>query len=153
MFDAELAELAQAVRSGATLRVFLALPVRLDFVAWRRVDQTELAHLLGMDQASVSRAMAELHRLGVLARKGKAPLVLWRFTTKTAWRGRAAAFQKAARSEPVATAVNERPAPIVAEVILWKAPCARNGGRRRRCTQLAAALRFRPIPSSASTSA
>ncbi len=86
-FSEATAELAKRLTSGATLRVMLVLPQHLNYETFKRLDQSSLAGELGMTQASVSRALTELHEQGVVERKGAGPVTEWRLSSDYGWRG------------------------------------------------------------------
>jgi hypothetical protein len=93
MFDSSRRMLLQ-IKNASTLHVFLALPDYLNWTEFRQLNQTDLAEELGITQASVSRAMAELHTMGVVLRKGKKAATLWKLTTKFWWKGTVGQFNR-----------------------------------------------------------
>jgi hypothetical protein len=111
--------LAQTIKHAATLRVLHALPDYLNFVTFERVDQRKLAAEYDLNQASISRALAELHALGVIEKHGAGPATLWRFSLNYGWKGNLASFnaEKAKRAPGTVRPLGPPPPPVVAEGI------------------------------------
>jgi hypothetical protein len=87
----------------------------------QQLNRNILAAELGIDGASVSRAMTDLLNRKIVERKGRGPVTQWKLSFEVLWRGNAAAYHAAAREhEARRKALNkpERPALNAAEDIL-----------------------------------
>ena len=100
IFDENVAKLAVSL-GGNAARVFLSLPSRLDFRAWKRLPQNELAESLGVTQGAVSKALRELERHCVVERRGKGALIEWRLCRSVGYRGRAEHFHADERADEI----------------------------------------------------
>jgi len=89
--------LRRRIRSLSTIHVLDALPDHLSWTEWRRLQQADVAGELGIGQASVSRAMAELLDLGLVERRGRHACIEWRLALSAGWRGGPAAYHAARR--------------------------------------------------------
>lgn len=92
VFDDTAEELATRLKLGASLRLLLILPRYLSYTEWRRLAQQELAQRLGIEQPTVSRALAELNEIGYIERRGKGPSIEWKLTPEYGWRGDVASY-------------------------------------------------------------
>jgi len=108
MFDETMELLAKTITNGATLRVLLMLPPRLDNITWRELGQQALADELGLSRRVVGQALADLHQLGILDRKGQGPMLRWRLTPRLSWRGRAEKYRQAVRERASAASAAKR---------------------------------------------
>ena len=119
VFTEATAQLARHIKHGSTLRLLLILPEHLTYSEFRRLNQEAVAQELAMDNSTISRAMAELHSLGVVERKGKGPVTEWMLSSDYGWRGNVDQFhehrRKTKRAPPKGAA---RPRLIAAEDIL-----------------------------------
>lgn len=118
----EAAKLAVKVRSAATFKVLLILPRHLSYMQYRRLDQRKLGAELGLDAASVSRAMKELHSFGVVDRRGTGPVTEWKLTPEFGWYGDVASYHATRRARALlGTPANSEATPaVVAEDIFQK---------------------------------
>lgn len=91
-FTHEAATLARTISSAATLRVFLILPDVLSYQHFKRLDQRQLGAELGLDDSSISRALKQLHSIGVVEKRGAGPVKEWRLSSDYGWRGDVAGF-------------------------------------------------------------
>ena len=123
MFGDALRAIARDIEHASSLRVFLALPDRLDFENWRQLDQGDLSRELSIDRSSVKRALDDLLRHGVIERQGHRALQVWRLSLNFGWRGNVESYHAARskRGRSKGQAVEKpRPAVAVAEDVLWK---------------------------------
>lgn len=94
--DDALDQLATAGLGAVTLRVLLLVLNRVDYDNLMSINQTELAEKLRKDRSAVSRAIAELVKIGVIL---KGPTVSGRPTYRLnpgfGWKGSAASHRKA----------------------------------------------------------
>ncbi len=121
LFDDARREVLQQLNTVSAFKVFLALPDHLSFTEFRPLNRNILAAELGIDGASVSRAMTDLLNRKIVERKGRGPVTQWKLSFEVLWRGNAAAYHAAAREhEARRKALNkpERPALNAAEDIL-----------------------------------
>ena len=122
LFDDARREVLQQLNTVSAFKVFLALPDHLSFTEFRPLNRNRSSrHQLGIDGASVSRAMKDLLNRKIVERKGRGPVTQWKLSFEVLWRGNAAAYHAAAREhEARRKALNkpERPALNAAEDIL-----------------------------------
>ena len=113
-----------SIRNASTLRVFMALPDHLSWTEFRPLPREQLAKLLEIDGASVSRALTDLHNRGMIERRGKGPVTQWKLSLNWGWKGNAAAYHAAMRDNDahrIAAGKSPRPGHLIAaEDILWK---------------------------------
>jgi len=109
-FDEPVARIAQQVTNGAALRVFLILPQHLSYTTFKRLDQRQVGSEIGLDDSAVSRALATLHKLEVIERKGKGPVTEWKLSPDFGWRGDVSAYHAEQRKRG-AKAPGKGPAP------------------------------------------
>ena len=86
-------ERAKQIKHGMTWRVLTWLGEELNFTDFRRVRTVAIAEDLDSNSGSISRAMGELERLGILEREGRAAQSAWRFTQDFGWQGDVDSFQ------------------------------------------------------------
>lgn len=72
--------------------VLFELSEELSAEQWRYIRQDDIAARLGISKATVSLAMRDLVRHGLLERQGGGARVCWRLVPESGWRGTAAAF-------------------------------------------------------------
>ena len=89
VFTEAMARAAEQIKQGMTLRVLHLLPEYLDFVTFKQLRTVELGARLGTSSGPVSRAMAELHGLGIVEREGTGPRTAWRLSSDWGWNGTA----------------------------------------------------------------
>jgi DNA-binding MarR family transcriptional regulator len=104
VFSEELARISAQLRQGASVRVLITLPSRLNWTDYRPLPQDELAKHLDLNPASVSRALADLHRNKLIERKGRGPLTTWKLSPSWGWRGNPASYHAAIREQQQAEA-------------------------------------------------
>ncbi len=120
-FTRPTAELASKVQSPVALRLLLLLPDVLSYTDWRRLDQVQTGARLNVTNSAISRAMKELHALGVVERKGKGPVTLWRLSSDYGWRGDVDSFHAHQRQRGKPAPAKPGAGPLIAaEGILWK---------------------------------
>jgi DNA-binding transcriptional ArsR family regulator len=121
-FDDAAAELAKAVRSGVTLRLFLILPRHLSYTDFRKLDQRKLGKELDAGQSSISRALEELREIGAVEKRGSGAHIEWRLTSDYGWRGTVESYHQDRRLRGRAAPEPRTPAEVnAAEGLLWKA--------------------------------
>jgi hypothetical protein len=91
-FDEAAAQIAHQITKGVTLRVYLVLPNHLSYTQFKRLDQRKLGALLKTDDSSISRALAELRKLGVVEKRGSGAHIEWKLSSDYGWRGDVASY-------------------------------------------------------------
>jgi hypothetical protein len=106
-FTEDVAALANRITSGATLRVLLILPQHLSYTTWKRLDQVKVGEQLNLDQASISRALSQLLKEGVVERQGSGSHLEWRLSSDYGWKGDVASYHAHRRTHG-----NRRPSEV-----------------------------------------
>lgn len=91
--------------------VLFELCEQLNAETWRYIRQDDVADNLSISTGTVSRAMKDLVRHGLLERQGGGARVCWRLVPESGWRGSAAAFHgvKARRADNKVVRLPRRP--------------------------------------------
>ncbi len=98
-FPDALAEIARTITSGATVRVLLALPSHLGWSDFRPLPREVLAKELDMEGPTVSRALVDLQKRGLIERQGTGPVTTWKLSPTWGWVGTPDAYHKAVREQ------------------------------------------------------
>lgn len=106
VFDDTAEILATKLKLASSLRLLHVLPRYLSYTEWKHLPQQEVAQRLRIDQANVSRGMAELVEVRFVERRGKGPSVEWKLTPNYGWRGDVASYhaERRKRGQPAPAA-------------------------------------------------
>lgn len=94
IFDDAARGLAHADLRPLSFRLLFLCLADLNFDRWQRVPLAEWADELGVTKGAISKAIAQLHGIGVLERQGRDE---YRLAPALGWRGTPAAYHAAVR--------------------------------------------------------
>lgn len=113
VFTAAMAEASDRIRNPTTLRLLLRLPRHLGFADFKPLRAADVAMQMDVDRSAVTRALRELHQLGIIERDGRGPYTTWRISSSYGWLGTADQWHahRSGRLRPPAPDVPAPPAP------------------------------------------
>lgn len=109
MFEAEALEIARSLNSASAWKVLVILPRHLDWSTWKPLRQQDLADELGLSNAAISIALAELVRLKLVLRKGKGTGIRWKLPAEWGFKGTPGQFHAVRGAQAAEGAVNHPP--------------------------------------------